>query len=100
MRKVALDTARGRTFDLVKLLWTLGAQGAEYVYIANQLGIKNEKASDLLRFMKKIGAVTAKKLQLPQGCQGPPRWYLSNKMASLCHDILGKPPKALAACED
>jgi len=100
VRKVALDTARGRTFDLVKLLWTLGAQGAEYVYIANQLGIKNEKASDLLRFMKKIGAVTAKKLQLPQGCQGPPRWYLSNKMASLCHDILGKPPKALAACED
>lgn len=58
LRRVALNTARGRTLDIGRYLYIVGEDGAETKALAVYLGDTEDKVRALLRFLKRIGVVT------------------------------------------
>ena len=98
VRKVALDTARGRPLEVVKFLYVQGAQGAENVAVSVDLGVKADKCLELMKFLKRIGVVISREQVFAHSVKGKPRYYLSPVMLGLCRDVLGKDRNAVAAC--
>lgn len=55
MRKVAVDTSRGKTFDIAQLLYPTAATGLPVKSITDTIGITEPRTRALLRFMREIG---------------------------------------------
>lgn len=85
--RVALDTARGRTFEIVRHLAKAGEQGAETKVIALWTGETEEKERNLLRFLKKIKAVEHFQHKSKPGLSPRPRWRLTKRMAELYREV-------------
>ena len=91
VRKVAVDTARGRTLELARRLIPLGQTGAEARTLAGWLGESEDRMLTLLRFLKRIKVLepfnpsaTAAGLACAQ------RWRLTPGLEQLCKEVLGE----------
>lgn len=88
--QVALDTARGRTLEIVRHLYEAGQVGLE----AQQVAVRTVRATkgegDLLRFLHKIGAVEHYHKRAG-GYTGKPKWRLTAKMKRIYEDVMGVP---------
>ncbi len=90
VRKVSLDSSKGRTLDLCRLLHRVGRTGAGLTALANGTGHGEEKEEKLLRFLRRLKAVEYFR---PDGDKGGlsshPRWRLSPGMQRLFDAVLG-----------
>jgi hypothetical protein len=84
--RVAMDTARGRTLELVKRLAEKGQAGAETKALALMTNQTEESERKLLKFLRKIGAV---ELFEPnnKGVKGRARWRLSDRLAGIYAEV-------------
>jgi len=86
VKKVALDTARGRTMQILQLLYK-EEKGVEQGSIYNLINHGQDKTRFLTRFMKAIGLV---ELHTPKikGVVGRPRLRLTEYARNLYHDVM------------
>jgi hypothetical protein len=91
MRRVtrtAMDTARGRTFELCRWLYKTGAEGAETKSLAFWTGESEEKERVLLKFLRKIGAVDFFHAENKPYLRSKPRWRLTERMLQLYEEVM------------
>lgn len=87
VRGVALDTARGRTFELTKWMAKCGAEGQEVKKLALWTGHPTGEEHNLLHFLNRLGA--AEVFTPTNGkVNGVNRWRLTERMQKLCDIIL------------
>jgi len=92
VRAVALDTARGRTLQLTKLLYEAGEGGMQLRQLASKTGHSEEKERVLMRFLSQIGAVKSfqpvatnkrgEEIKLPKA------WKLTDRMRELYREVV------------
>jgi hypothetical protein len=89
MTKVAMDTARGQTLEIVRHLYKSGQTGLDLkticLYANNTMGM----TQSLLRFMKKIGIVEVFSYSKIKGIKGTPRWRLTKTLTRIYTDVMG-----------
>jgi hypothetical protein len=88
VRQCALDTARGRTLDIVRFLYAVGEEGMETKGVAYATGHTEAKERDLLYFLSRIGAVEYFDHRKYANLRGRPRWRLTERMRNLCDEVL------------
>lgn len=86
-RKVALDTARGRTLELCKHLHKAGSDGLDTRALAIYTNQTEDREAALLRFLRKIGAVEMFRKEA-NGIKGKSRWRLTGKLWRLYEEVL------------
>lgn len=89
--KVAMDTAEGRTLEILKNLYRMGEKGMDSRALALFTNQKEEAEKVLLRFLKRIGAVEVFANKLTSSLRGRPRWRLTPRLMKLYHDVTGEP---------
>lgn len=87
-KKVALDTARGQTLELARLMQDAGDDGAELRALALRTSRSEQDTRVTLRFLARIGAVEARQAQ-GTGFSKSPRWRLTRKMRTLWQEVMG-----------
>ena len=89
VRKVCVDTARGRVLEIARHLYAAGDRGMEVgqLYLLTGQKIEDEKA--LLQFLGKIGAVEVFTPR-SRGVQSRPRWRLTQSLRRLYADVMVK----------
>lgn len=90
VRKVALDTAYGQTLDICKHLYKHQDKGVEVGAIENLLHIKEEKALNLLVFLKRIAVADWTRKSLGSSIRSNPRWRLTEEFLDLYEAVLGE----------
>jgi hypothetical protein len=86
-RKVALDTARGITLKIAKVLYETGEDGAEAKYVCHHVGEEDYKIRNMLSFLRKIEVVTS--IQKKQhGMTSKPLFHLTPKIRKLYHEVV------------
>ena len=85
-RKVALDTARGKTLDLVRAIYRSKGEGRSSKSLQTQVGQNQAECRRMLRFLKKIGALTSYK---EEGQSGE-SWALTPMFSKLYRDVTGE----------
>lgn len=88
VRRVALDTARGRTLAILHHMLDAEDGGVEPRRLGMLMGFPEEKTRDLLRFLRQIGAIEHYEDQV-KGIGGRIRWRLTPKMHRLYLDAMG-----------
>ena len=85
--RVAMDTARGRTMEIVSLLYHSGEMGQTSKYIAMHCNKELKKKREMLHFLRQIGVV---ELYQPEfmGVDQEPRYRLSDKLRNLYGEVL------------
>lgn len=89
VRSVALDTARGRTFNVVRYLMVDRPGGSETKPLAVVLNDGEDKARSYLRFMRTIGALTHETKKIAPGLYGRALWRVSPSVAELWRTVTG-----------
>ncbi len=79
VRKCAMDTARGRTLEICRNLFSAGSEGMEPTELATLTHKGVEEERKFLRFLRDLGAVESFKIQGKSNT----RWRLTRKMTSL-----------------
>ncbi len=82
--KVALDTANGRTLNIVRMLAEAGEKGCSVGSLAVRANSTDDKKRTLLRFMQRIKAVEAVRLKNSTHV----RWRLTERMESLYKTVM------------
>lgn len=85
VRKVAVDTARGKTMDLAAAMYESGDQGLASGRLANLCSLTEGKLGTLLRFLRGI-SVAESYSEVPTGRVyrvGPTRWRLTRRFRAL-----------------
>lgn len=90
-RSVALDTARGHTQEIVRIIYESmgkGQAGVDPRVLATLLNETDDKVRALLRFMSKLKVV--EKTTPPRTTDGPPRpvWRLTDAMTRLYYNVV------------
>ncbi len=88
VRKVAVDTSRGKMLNIVSQLHRRGDSGASTEWIATILGEGNASIRDSLRFLKSIDVVQSHSRKSKNGVRETPRWSLTERMKELCEFVL------------
>lgn len=84
VRRVAVDTARGQTLNMMRLVASAGKKGIEADVIGSQLTIPVTKVRELLRFLKTIGAMECFVPSKPSGgVVGRPKWRLTERLVAI-----------------
>lgn len=91
VKKVALDTARGRTMELAKLLYKADTLGVETSTLADLTRHNAEKVTPLLRFLGQIGAAESFRPKTKAGIIGRVRWRLTSRLRQLYQAIVQEP---------
>ncbi len=89
--RCALDTSRGRTLDIARILNTAEKDGMVLGTVSDLLGdLSEDKTRVLLKFLKRIGAVQSFKRAVVPGSsvKGPPRWRLTERFARLYREVI------------
>jgi hypothetical protein len=81
--RVALDTSRGRTFDMSKRLFAAGETGTEAASLAVAVGLTDDKLRQLLRFLSRIGVAESVSSEGAKGLGSRPRWRMTEKLRCL-----------------
>lgn len=92
VRKVALDTAKGKTLDIVNAIAKFPKRGMESTAVAHAVGRTTVETRSLMRFLTRIGAlesVTGRSRGLSSGV----RWRLSERMLPVFNSIYVPEPK-------
>jgi hypothetical protein len=84
VRKVALDTSRGRTFKLAKVLAGAKPPGATASALATCTGETEERELTVLAFLRKIDVV-----EPFTDSHGVKRWRLTARFAALWRNVMG-----------
>lgn len=87
-RKVALDTARGRTLELAKHLYREREAGTYVSNLAAWTGETEVKTRVLLKFLRRIGAVDSFAPQRLRGNTVRARWRLTARMERLYREVV------------
>jgi hypothetical protein len=94
VKRVALDTARGRTLELARHLYAAGTNGIEARAVALLCGETPEKATTLLRFLRRIGASEPHHYRIATGVKSQVRWRLTLRLRELWREVVGEPRPA------
>lgn len=86
VRQTALDTARGKTLDMVTKLYEAPSLGLSQSSVALLTNQTDDRTKRLLRFLKAIGAVVCDR---GEGGRNIQRWKLSKKMKKLYESVTG-----------
>lgn len=97
LTKMAVDTAKGGTLGLCKLLFKAGRNGMSLHAIAQLTNYTEEKERLLLRFMRRIGAVEVFQQRPKKPKKGRPsvvackrpRWRLTERLMTLYREVVG-----------
>lgn len=89
VRKVALDTSRGRTLNLLKLIIEKGPGGESTPSLALHTGHTESEERDLLKFLRKIKVLD---LFTPVvgGAKQKPRWRATTSMRELYEEVVNQ----------
>lgn len=87
VRRVALDTARGRVLDLTGHLYRAGEEGISTRVLGVLTGRTEEKERDLLRFLKSLGAAEAFQTKA-KGMAPKVHWRLAPKIRRLYEELV------------
>lgn len=87
VRKVALDTARGQTLEIVKRLHPC-YEGMTTNTVAVCTNKTDEKTRTMLRFLRHIGAIELFEFKLGRGVSGQKRWKLTPKLRQLYETVM------------
>lgn len=85
-RKVALDTARGKTIEIARHLFH-SEDGLEPRSIALYTSMRESDVRNLLRFLKKIEVVEVFLKRPAKGITGKPTWVLTERMKKLWRQV-------------
>lgn len=91
VKKVALDTSRGITLDIVKLIRKYeleGADGMEVITVHRYTDKSEEKSRIIMRFMRNIGLLRLSEPSAINGIKQKPKWYLTDRMRELYITIM------------
>lgn len=89
VKKVALDTSRGKTREVARVLREFPrADGTFLPTIASKLGVHEDKMRDTLRFMRTVGSVETFSVDMP-GVTPMERWRLTPRLQQLWDDVCG-----------
>lgn len=89
VKRVALDTSRGQTLDITKLLHGAGKTGLEAKTLSLHLGKSDYQIRVLLRFLQQIGCVQAFRRKEGKVVSRVVRWRLTERMARLFVEVHG-----------
>lgn len=89
VRAVALDTARGRTVEIMKFLYQSAEKGATTLNLAVLENKTEEKEELYLNFLHKIGAIERFNYSTSEYVVGSQRWKLSKRMTNLYREVYG-----------
>ncbi len=89
VRQVALDTARGRTLELVRHLYGYGERGGTTAGLALLTNQTDDKERKLLRFLRDLGVVRLLEKENKAGVKQRARWYLTERMTRLYQEVMG-----------
>ena len=87
VKRVAMDTARGPTLDLIEMLLPTGRKGESAAALAIKNNLTEDKQRDYLRFLRKIGVVELYQERLVGNLKGPITWRLTLVMENLYRSI-------------
>lgn len=87
VKKVAFDTARGQTLDIIKILADYGHEGMEATAVAHSTHRTQQQARTMLRFLTRIHALETFHPKTKKGLNGTLRWRLTERMSNLYHEI-------------
>lgn len=91
MRRVtrtALDTARGRSLEIVRHLYREGKEGAELRAIGIWTNEAEEKLRKMMGFLSKIGVTEHFRDKLAGGLSSKPKYRLTEKMRNLYKKVV------------
>jgi hypothetical protein len=91
VRRVGLDTARGKTLELSKHLYRVANKGASTAALAVWLGEPEEKIRNLLRFLRKLKVVELFTTQTGKSTYS--RWRLSERIMKLYREVIEESDK-------
>lgn len=87
VKKIGLDTARGLTLTIVDLLASAGSDGLEQGAVVLRTNRPNDQVSSWLRFLKSIGAVELKLVDVNGRRNASKRFVLSAPLLALHRSI-------------
>ncbi len=88
VKRVALDTARGRTLVIAHHLYEAGDEGLGVGTLAAYTNQTDEKEKSLLRFLRNIGVVSTFKKPMKHGMSSHPKWRLTDRMRRLYKEVV------------
>ena len=86
--KVALDTGRGRTLNLVRTLIKSGREGIVLAPLSHAMGEGEDKVRTWLRFLQKIRVAESWQKPAVKGARVWRRWRLTEAVESLAREVL------------
>lgn len=95
VRDVALDTSRGPTLEIAKLLYSFGTNGLPSTVIMMRINDTDERVKQLLKFLKKIDVVEQFNLKTAKGVGSKDRYRLTPRMYDLYKRVMD-PSEAVA----
>lgn len=92
--QVALDTGRGKTLEIARLLYETGQGGMETTPISKYVGNSVQDTSKMLKFLRMIGAIEYfhPKRQPGKPVRNP-RWRLTNILTRLYGEVIAVEPE-------
>jgi hypothetical protein len=88
-RRVALDTARGQTLEMVQELFAASREGREAGAIRLAVNLTEHRTISLLKFLRGIEVVEKPfRPELGSGVHGRPRWRLTKKLEALYGEVV------------
>lgn len=88
--RVAMNTARGVTLDMVKALYRMKSDGIQLGTLAKIVGRTDDRTRRLLFFLKEIGVVEVYQHK-KNGAPPQTKWRLTEKLMILYHEVTGEP---------
>lgn len=90
-KKVALDTARGQTYDILEVMYEQDEEGIEPAMLTKFINGKDSETRRLLRFLRRIGAVETfekrVKAKTNKGVVRKVRWRMTDYMTNLFEEV-------------
>jgi hypothetical protein len=90
-KKVAMDTARGQTFDILEVMYEQENEGIEPAMLTKFINGKDSETRRLLRFLRRIGAVETfekrVKAKTNTGVVRKVRWKMTDYMTTLFEEV-------------
>ena len=88
VRLVALDTGRGQTLEITRIIYEYDDEGIEPRTLVLDAGMEESKLRALVRFLIRIGVVEQFFPQKAKGVKGRLRWKLTPSMRRLYEDVI------------
>jgi hypothetical protein len=89
VHQIALDSSRGRTLDLVKVLYRGGPEGRVVGALSMEFGEPEDKVRSLLKFLNHIGVVELVPAEdIPPALRTGKRWRLTSDLVRLYQKVV------------